>query len=167
MRISLIVAKSLNNVIGINNELPWKLSGDLKLFKKITMGHSLIMGRKTFESIGVVLPGRKSFVLTRGTENKNTENLFFFQSFSAIEEKLKELGETEVFIIGGAQIYKEFFDKAERIIMTDVHVTLDGDAYFPQFDLKQWKCIELIDAPEDAKNQHAWTRKIFVKKDNE
>ncbi len=166
MKYSIIVAKSLNNVIGVNNELPWKLSGDLKVFKKTTMGHSIIMGRKTFESIGKALPGRKNFVLTSNTELEDSENLYFCRSFEEVESKLKEFSQKNAFIIGGAQIYKDFFDKADCLYITDVHVELEGDAYFPEFNIKEWKCVEFFDAPKDAENDYPWTRKVFIKKES-
>ncbi len=165
MKYSIIVAKSLNNVIGVNNQLPWRLKGDLKQFKKTTMGHSLIMGRKTFESIGKPLKGRKSFVLTSNTELEDQENVYFCQSFDQIEKKLEELGYDHAFIIGGAQVYKDLFDKAVRLMITDVHVELEGDAHFPEFDMSNWKCTEFFDAPQDADNDHAWTRKVLIRKE--
>ena len=140
VRISFIVAKSENNVIGINNKLPWHLKDDLKNFKKLTTGHHILMGRKTFESIGKVLPGRMSLVISGSSHPNQDSVLWFYSIFRAIKEAERR-GETELFIIGGESIYRTALSLADRIYLTEVKTNINGDAYFPQLSTKNWKII--------------------------
>ncbi len=140
MRISFIVAKSENNVIGRNNELPWHLKNDLQNFKKITMGHHILMGRKTFQSIGKALPGRMSLVVS-SESRPNTENVLWFNSIFRAIKHAERNGETELFIIGGEQIFRAALSLADRIYLTEVKATVDGNVYFPQLSMKNWKKI--------------------------
>ena len=141
MSIALIVAASENNVIGVNNQLPWHLPGDLKYFKAMTLGKPVIMGRKTFESIGKPLPGRDSIVISRQT-NYAAEGINLVASLGeaiALGERLSQVNATEeVMIIGGAQIYAEALALAHRVYLTRVHAIIDGDAYFPQLEAGSW-----------------------------
>jgi dihydrofolate reductase len=131
MQVSAIVAMSKNRVIGRENQLPWRLPEDLKRFKKITMNHPIIMGRKTFESIGRVLPGRANIIISRNSH---------FQAPGAkvvgsLEDALSLCkNEKEVFIIGGAEIYKLAMSRIQRIYLTLVHQEIQGDAFFPAID---------------------------------
>lgn len=139
MKISIVVAVSENNVIGNQNKIPWRISEDLKRFKKITTGHHIIMGRKTFESIGKALPNRKNIVVTRNKKilSKEVEVVY------SLKEALitaKNAGENEAMIIGGAQIYKQALPIADRIYLTKVKMKIDGDTYFPKLN-NQWKEI--------------------------
>ncbi len=148
--IAIIVAQSDNRVIGVKNELPWHLPEDLKFFKQITLGRPIVMGRKTYESIGRPLPGRTNIVVTR-QQDWSVEGVVVASSLTqAIELAAEELPE-EVMIIGGAQIYAEALDLVDRIYLTQVHVVLEGDAHFPQFDEDQWsrKVLREVKA-EDA-----------------
>ncbi len=164
MKYSLIVAVSENNVIGKDNDMPWRLSADLKNFKEITMGHALIMGRKTFESIGSVLPGRRSCVLTSQDFISDQADLGFYHSFDEIEQTLPAHDTKEAFIIGGAQIYKEFFDKASTFYRTVVHTEIhDGDAFFPEIDLSDWTKIREEKHFKDEKNEYDYTFEVYVK----
>lgn len=140
MRISFIVAKSENNVIGRNNELPWHLKDDLQNFKKLTMGHHILMGRKTFDSIGKVLPGRMSLVIS-SEPKANAENVFWFNSIFRAIKQAERNGETELFIIGGEKIFKYALSLVDRIYLTEVKAHVEGNVYFPQLSLKNWKKV--------------------------
>jgi dihydrofolate reductase len=140
MRISLIVAKSENNVIGKNNQLPWHLKDDLQNFKKLTMGHHILMGRKTFDSIGKALPGRMSLVIS-SEPKANAEHVLWFNSIFRAIKQAERSGETELFIIGGEKIYKYALSLVDRIYLTEVRATVEGNVYFPQLSLKNWKKV--------------------------
>lgn len=153
MRISFIVAKSENNVIGKNNELPWHLKDDLQNFKKLTMGHHILMGRKTFESIGKALPGRMSMVIS-SESRANSENVFWFNSIFRAIKQAERNGETELFIIGGEKIFKYALSLADRIYLTEVKAHIEGDVYFPQLSLKNWKKISEQNFEKNADNDY-------------
>ena len=153
MKISLIVAVSRNGAIGLNNQLPWYLPEDLKYFKSVTMGKPLIMGRKTFDSIGRPLPGRANIVLTRdpqwtwaGVEVVQSVE----QALVAGEIACEAADVDEIMVIGGEQIYRMTIDLADRIYLTQVDADVEGDAFFPDIDLNNWsqtsvKLPEIID----------------------
>ena len=160
MRISLIVAKSENNVIGRNNELPWHLKDDLQNFKKLTMGHHILMGRKTFESIGKVLPGRMSLVISN-EPRANSENVFWFNSIFRAIKQAERNGETELFIIGGEKIYKYALSLIDRIYLTEVKATVDGNAFFPQLSLKNWKKVSEVNVEKNASNDYDYSVQVL------
>ncbi|HLC59961.1 MAG TPA: type 3 dihydrofolate reductase [Candidatus Nanoarchaeia archaeon] len=136
MIISLIAAIGKNNVIGINNKLPWKLSADLKRFKTITSGKPVIMGRKTFESIGKPLPNRKNIIITRD-KNYKVDGCIVVHS---PEEALNVAkGNEETMIIGGEQIFNMFLPQANRLYLTVIEKDFVGDAYFPEYRKDEWK----------------------------
>lgn len=163
MRISFIVAKSDNNVIGINNTLPWHLKDDLQNFKKITMGHHILMGRKTFESIGKPLPGRMSLVVSSST-HPNSENVLWFNSIFRAIKQAERNGETELFIIGGEKVFKSALSLVDRIYLTEVKTTLQGDAFFPQLSLKNWKKVSEQVFSKNEKNDFDFTFQILDRK---
>jgi len=134
MKISLIAAMSSNRVIGINNTLPWKLSADLKRFKQLTMGHCLIMGRKTFESIGRPLPRRTTIVITHQTEF-NPPGVKVVHS---IEEAIQASTGDEVFIAGGGDLFNQTMSLADKMYLTVIQKDFEGDAFFPAFDASNW-----------------------------
>lgn len=160
MRISFIVAKAENNVIGIKNKLPWHLKDNLQQFKKITMGHHILMGRKTFESIGKALPGRMSFVISNDPK-ANSENVFWFTSIFRAIKQAERNGETELFIIGGEKIFKAALSLVDRIYLTEVHGDIKGDVFFPQLSLKNWKKISEQRFEKNADNDHAFTFQVL------
>ncbi len=160
MRISLIVAKSENNVIGRNNELPWHLKDDLQNFKKLTMGHHILMGRKTFESIGKVLPGRMSLVISN-EPRANSENVFWFNSIFRAIKQAERNGETELFIIGGEKIYKYALSLIDRIYLTEVRATVEGNAFFPQLSLKNWKKVSEVNVEKNASNDYDYSVQVL------
>lgn len=151
MIISLIVAASANNVIGVNNQLPWHLPNDLKYFKNLTWAMPVIMGRRTFESMGKALNGRINIVITSQKdvvfENAVTVNSFKDALFVAQDGDYKE-----VFVIGGGQIFNEVLPKADKIYLTRVHTSIEGDVFFPQLD-KHWKLAWNDDHSKDEKHQ--------------
>jgi len=136
MTVSLIVAYSTNRTIGRDNTLPWRLPGDLAHFKRTTMGCPVIMGRKTWESLGRPLPGRRNIVITRQTGYQAT-GAEIATSLAQALEMTRDL--TEVFVIGGAQIYAESLSVASRIVATEVHAQIPGDAFFPELDSNTWQ----------------------------
>jgi dihydrofolate reductase len=159
MIVSCIAAVAENGVIGRDNELPWRLSADLKRFKKLTMGHHLIMGRKTYESIGGPLPGRTSIVITRNRDYQAAPGVLLAHSF---EEALRRAeGEEEVFVIGGASVYREGVARADRLYLTRVHADVSGDTLFPAVDLAAWKIVREDFREADSKNLHAQTFRIY------
>ncbi len=161
MPISIIVAASQNNVIGKDNQLIWRLSADLKRFKALTTGHHIIMGRKTFDSIGKPLPNRTSIIITR-QEDYKAEGCIVVNS---LEEALTKVpADQEAFIIGGGTIYKEAIDKADKLYLTMVHGKFDGDTFFPKLDSKVWESLKREDHMPDEKNEHAYSFIDYVKK---
>ena len=148
MLISLIVAMASNRVIGNQGEIPWKIPGEQKMFKEITMGHTMIMGRKTYEAIGRALPGRTNIVVTRQTAYQAPGCEVVHDLKSALESCPPDEG--EVFIIGGGQIYEETIAAADRIYLTVLPRDVPGDTYFPEFSESDFKVIksDFIDAVE-------------------
>lgn len=140
--LSLIVAKASNHVIGINNTLPWHLPDDLKRFRALTMGHHIIMGRKTYESLGRLLPGRTTVIVTRNKTYKAEGALIAHDLQAAL---VLASGDAEPFIIGGAELYKEGIQLANKLYITEVHADYVGDAFFETIDLAQWQLAEKKD----------------------
>lgn len=138
--ISMIVARSRNHVIGRDNQMPWKISADLQFFKRVTMGHPVIMGRKTWESIGRPLPGRRNIIVSRNADYQATGG----ELVGSLDEALKSLSEFErVFVIGGEQLFKQAFDKADRLYITEIDLDIDdGDTFFEVPNASNWKEVE-------------------------
>lgn len=139
MRLSLIVAMSENRVIGRNNRLPWHLPADLKRFKQLTTGHAVIMGRKTFESIGKPLPNRRNIVITRD-RNFRADGAEVAHGFDEAIAMAK--ADSEVFIAGGAEVFREAASGADRMYITLVHAHIEGDVFFPDVDWSEWTLVE-------------------------
>jgi dihydrofolate reductase len=156
MLISIIVAMGRNRAIGYKNMLPWRLPADLQRFKQLTMGHHLLMGRKTYESIGRPLPGRTSIIITRQPAFQ-AEGCFVVHSLEEAIALAQTHGEQETFIIGGAEIYKQALPLADRLYLTLVEAEPEADAFFPAFDEAQWQKVEEQFVAADEKNQHATT----------
>jgi dihydrofolate reductase len=144
--ISMIVARSRNHVIGRDNQMPWKISADLQFFKKVTMGHPVIMGRKTWESIGRPLPGRRNIVVSR---NPNLQ-LTGAEVVSSLDAALNNLSEfSRVFVIGGEQLFTQAFPKADRLYITEIDIDVDGgDTFFEVPNPEQWNEVERTPASE-------------------
>ena len=161
MRLSIIAAMSANRVIGSNNDLPWRLPADWKRFKSLTMGHHLIMGRKTFESIGQPLPGRTTIVITRQTGFAPARVLVAH----SIDQALQLVaGDNEVFVFGGAQIYQQMLPRADRLYLTSIHEEFEGDTNFPEFEESDWLLISEETQEPDEKNPYPYSFLIYEKK---
>ena len=161
MKISLIVAMANHRVIGKGNALPWHLPADLRHFKATTMGHPIIMGRKTHESIGRPLPGRTNIVVTHKRDFR-AEGCVVVHS---LHEALQAAGEAdEVFIMGGASLYEQALPLADRIYLTRIDADIDGDTYFPEIDWTEWQEIERQAFQPDAKNPHAYSFLIIERR---
>ncbi|GHF30752.1 dihydrofolate reductase [Kordiimonas sediminis] len=135
MALSLIVAMDKNRVIGKENDLPWHLPEDLKYFKKVTMGAAIIMGRKTYDSIGRPLPGRENIVITRQA-NWKADGVTVFHALSDARD---HVGQADAFIIGGAEIYNHALQYVDKMYITEVDIAVEGDAYFPIVDWPEWQ----------------------------
>ncbi|MFZ9982457.1 MAG: dihydrofolate reductase [Cyclobacteriaceae bacterium] len=162
MKISLIAALDKNRVIGKNNDLPWRLPDDMKYFMQTTMGHPVIMGRKNFDSIPPKyrpLPGRMNIVLTR--QNNFTSNGIYVSHDA--EQALKQAASenpSEIFIIGGAEIYRLFIGMADSLYLTEIDASIEGDTFFPAINLTDWKETKRIHHPSD--NRHAFSFDFVV-----
>ncbi|MEW6716331.1 MAG: dihydrofolate reductase [Chloroflexota bacterium] len=161
--VSILVAMSENRGIGVNNRLPWRLPADMKRFRRLTMGHHLIMGRKTFESIGKPLPGRQMIVITRNTRYR-PNGCQIAHSLDQALALAENRGETEVFIIGGADMFSQALEVAERIYLTRVHAFVDADIFFPKFDEDNWVVRASEYHPADEHNEYAFTSQVLDRK---
>ena len=155
MIITIIVAVAKNNVIGKNNRLLWKLSDDLKHFKKVTMGHYIIMGRKTFESIGKPLSGRINIVITRN-QNREIEGVIKKGSVKEAIDFAENQSQNEIFIIGGAEIYHQTISLADKIYYTRVDTEFEGDVFFPGINWDEWYINSKTDYPKTHKNDYSF-----------
>jgi dihydrofolate reductase len=163
MIVSLIVAMDEKGGISQKGQLPWRLPAELKLFKQTTMGHHLLMGRKTFESVGKPLPGRTTIVITR-QEDYQAEDCLIAHSLEAGLAIAQSRGESEIFICGGGKIYALALSQVDRIYLTVVHTVASTDMIFPIYDPTSWHEIAQIHHPADVKNPFAFTRKVLEKK---
>ena len=158
MRLSFIVAMTRKGVIGSAGKLPWRLSSDLKRFKALTMGHHLIMGRKTFDSLGRVLPGRTTVVMTRQASDPPKGVLVA----PSLDEAIRQAaGDDEVYVIGGGEIFGQALNLVGRMYVTWVEATVEGDTCFPAFDWSQWREISSEHHSADAKNEYDTTFCVY------
>ena len=164
MRLSIIAAMSQNRVIGRDTRLPWHLPADWAHFKKLTMGHCLLMGRKTLESIGRPLPGRTMVVVTRQRDYAPPGAPPGVRVAHSLEEALAMTAGDEVFIAGGAEIYRQTLPRVKRLYLTLVQATLEGDAYFPEFDEADWQLASQENYPADAKNPYPYGFLVYERK---
>ena len=157
MKLSLIAALSNNNVIGRDNQVPWRLSTDLKRFKALTMGHHLIMGRKTYDSVGTPLPGRINVVITRQS-GYAPQGVVVVHSLEEAVDFAQKAGETIAFIAGGAEIYRQSLHRAHRMDLTRVHAEVEGDTVFPDFDdVSEWQLTDSEHFEADARNEYPFS----------
>lgn len=157
--LSAIVAMAENRIIGKDNKLPWHLPADLKHFKTITTGHPILMGRKTYESIGRPLPNRTNIIMTRDASYQAAGCIVV----TSIEDALKQAAAHdagEIFVIGGAEIYKQLMPHIQRIYLTIVHQPFDGDVYFPELDMKKWE--KVVDEKHAADEQNAYAYEFIT-----
>jgi len=162
--VSLIAAMDKKRGIGFDNQLPWRLSADLKKFRELTMGHHIVVGRKTFASIGKPLPGRQMIIVTRD-RGFRADGCFVFHSPEEAIQFAEARGESEVFICGGAEIYEQSIARADRLYLTLVDAEVTADTFFPAFDEGDWQERECAFHPADEKNQFPFTFKLLVRKD--
>lgn len=160
-KINLIVAMTEEGIIGRGNDLPWHIPEDLKHFKKTTLSNIILMGRKTFESIGKPLPGRKNFILTSDPEKipqqvRDQENIFIFPSFTDAAGAASSMAE-ELYIIGGASVYRDTIKYADRLYVSKVKMNYPGDVYFPEYDKSEW----VLEGDEDYQD---FTLEIYERK---
>ena len=167
MNLSLICAMAENRVIGRNNSLPWHLSEDLKYFKRTTMGHCIIMGRKTWESIGRPLPGRTSIVIT-SDENYDAPGAKVVHSMEAAIKKAESIafidGSEEAFVIGGAALYAAALPHAQQFHLTRVHAAVEGDTYLTEFDEDEWQETHREDFQSDESNPYSYSICLLERK---
>lgn len=169
--IVIIVAKNKNRVIGKNGQLPWTIKSDLRFYKDITTGHQILLGRKTFESIGKALPGRTNIVLTKNILNLSNSHIFDpgIEIRTSLESALKEFSSKGiVFVSGGQQIYEESIKYASKIISTNIQNNNKGDSYFPKIDRKEWKINKKIEnfwqTPEEFITEPNYTITEWIRK---
>ena len=158
--LSLIVAMDENRLIGSNNGLPWHLPADLAFFKRTTIGKPIVMGRKTFESIGRPLPGRRNIVITRNS-SFSAEGCDLVDSIDTAMSLVSD--EEEIMVIGGASLYQQTIAYAQQLYITLIHDNFAGDTWFPEFDLQQWKQENREEFDADHSNSHAYSFIRFVK----
>lgn len=152
---SIIVAKGNNNVIGKDNDLVWHMPADLKHFKNTTFGHYIIMGRKTFEALKKPLPGRTTIVITRNN-NYQAEGCIVVHNIEEAFKIGKDNNQEEVFILGGAEIYRLSMDMADKIYLTEIKASFEGDAFFPEIDYSTWKETKRQEYEPDEKNPYPY-----------
>lgn len=161
--LSIIAAISENNVIGKDNKLLWHLPEDMKRFKTLTTGHTIIMGRKTFESLGRILPDRKHIVLTRDMSyNIDSDWVKVIHNIDELEEYIND--KEENFVIGGALIYNQLMSKAQKMYITKIHKSYEGDSYFPKISEEEWKIVEEKQGIKDEKNNLDYEFVTYVRK---
>ncbi|MDN4164962.1 dihydrofolate reductase [Cytophagales bacterium LB-30] len=166
MIISLIAAHTQNRVIGRNNDLPWRLPDDMKYFMETTQGHFVVMGRKNYESIPPKfrpLPNRTNLVLTH-QKGYQAEGCTVLHSLEECMALAKKSGEKELFIIGGAEIYKQSLPSAQRLYLTEIQTELEGDTHFPSFSPSEWKEISRQHHPADARHAYAFDFVVYERK---
>lgn len=162
MILSLVVAAAENNAIGKDNQLLWNLPNDMKFFKNVTWGLPVIMGRKTYESLGKPLTGRTNIVITH-QKDWHPEGVVVVNSLDAAIAAAAETDAKEASIIGGGEIYKQSMNIADRIFITRVHTIIEGDTYFPVIDEKNWKLVSNRDFSADEKHAYAYSFQVWEK----
>lgn len=161
--LSIIVAKAKNNIIGKDNQLIWHLPEDLKRFKKLTTGHTIIMGRKTFESLGRILPNRKHVILCNDAEmNVQDERVEILEDISMLNKYINS--DEENFIIGGATIYKLLMPYANKMYITEIDKEFDGDVSFPEINMEEWKIEHVEEGPSDEENDFTYQYVTYVRR---
>lgn len=161
MTITMIAAMAEDRVIGVDNGMPWHLPAEMAHFRRSTTGKTIVMGRKTFESFGGPLKNRRNVVLTRSADYRPDGA----ETMHTVEEALAELGsEEELMIIGGAQVYAQFLPFADKLLLTEVHAAVEGDARFPAFDAAEWEAVSREFHAKDEKNAYDFTIITYIRK---
>jgi dihydrofolate reductase len=166
MILSQVVAAADNNAIGKNNQLLWSLPNDMKFFKNTTWGMPVIMGRKTFESLGKPLAGRTNIIITR-KHNWQPEGVFVANDIREAMATAAKTDAKEAFIIGGGEIYKQTMPLTQRLYLTRVHTTIEGDTFFPEFNKADWELLSQLDFTADAKHAYDYSFQVWQRKENE
>nr|CAL17791.1 dihydrofolate reductase [Alcanivorax borkumensis SK2] len=167
IRLSMMVAKATNNVIGRNNKLPWYLPNDLKYFKQVTFGKPVIMGRKTWESLKGPLPGRTNIVITRqpAYQAEGAKVVATVDDAITMAENVAFIeGQEEAVIMGGAEIYALALAQTQRLYLTEVHAEVDGDTFFPEYDKGEWEEIAREDFPAEGPNPYDYSFVVYERK---
>jgi dihydrofolate reductase len=165
MRISIIAAVAENGVIGRDGRLPWHLSDDLRRFKQLTMRHTIVMGRRTWESVGRPLAGRRMIVVSRRADYQTkAASVLLASSLGDALKTAESSGDTEVFIMGGAELYREAIPRAERLYLTRVHAEVDGDTHFPNIDISGWRQLESTHHPAGERNDFPCSFEVYERK---
>lgn len=159
-----MAAKAQNNVIGKDNDLIWHLPNDLKFFKRTTKGHTLIMGRKTFESLGNPLPHRDSWIVTRNNDY-SSDGITTYQSIESAMEAGEQKGLETIFILGGGEIYRQSMSIADKLIITEVHENFEGDTVFPEIDPNIWEEVSREEHKADEKNIYDFAFVEYLRRD--
>jgi dihydrofolate reductase len=160
LSISYIVAMDIQQAIGLGNDLPWRLPADLAYFKKTTMDHTILMGRKTYESIGKPLPNRINVILTQNKDYQ-AEGCLVIHS---VEEAVEQFKNEEIFVIGGAEVFQLFMPAVDRLYITLIEHEFEADTYFPEFDIDDWILVSSVDGIKDAKNPYDYSFLIYTKR---
>ena len=167
MKKSIIVAMASNKVIGSHNKLPWHMPADMRYFKEKTKGHPVIMGRKTFESMGSKpLVDRTNIILTRKKVGDSPDGCHLACELKEAFQKAAETGAKEVFVIGGSQIYAKAFPMVDTLYITEIHAEIKGDIYFPDFDMSAWEEVSRDEHKADAKNPYAYAFVKYTRKNH-
>jgi dihydrofolate reductase len=161
VKLSILVALSESGIIGCEGQLPWRLPDELKYVKRTTMGHTLLMGRKTYESIGRPLPGRTSIVLSRDPDYAPDPNVLVRASLEQGLELARQRGESEAFVFGGETVYAAALPAADRLYLTRVHCDVEGDARFPVFDMEEWKLVSEEHHERDDRHAYSFTFQVL------
>lgn len=160
--ISLLLAMDANRLIGRENQLPWHLPKDLAYFKRMTMNHKIVMGRKTFDSIGRPLPGRENIILTRDKQFSRNDCLIIHSMDELLE--LSKQSDEEIFVIGGSEIFKEILPHSDRLYITHIYHEFEGDTYFPETDDEDWEVISREVGETDDKNPYHFEFVVYDRK---
>ena len=164
MMLSQVVAAAENNAIGKNNELLWRLPNDSKFFKNTTWGMPVIMGRKTFESLGKPLAGRTNIIITR-QKDWQPEGAFVVHDIKEAMAAAAKTDAKEAFIIGGGEIYRQTLPVTQRVYLTRVHATIDGDAFFPEMNITDWELLSQLDFTADEKHAYDYSFQVWQRKE--
>ncbi|UJF34429.1 dihydrofolate reductase [Paenibacillus hexagrammi] len=160
MSLSFIFAMDRNGAIGKDNKLPWHLPADLQFFKRVTMGHTILMGRKTYESIGKPLPGRKNVILTQNREFQ-AEGCAIVHTVQEVKEQWKD---EDLYVIGGAEIFRLLLADADRMYITYINHEFEADSYFTEFDLSEWSLVSEEQGERNEKNPYEYYFRIYERK---
>jgi dihydrofolate reductase len=157
MTVTLIAAVAENGVIGVNNKLPWRLPAEMKYFTQNTLGKPVLMGRKTFESLPKPLQGRTNIILSRTLEEAPEG----CELVRTIEEAVEKFGQEELMVMGGEELYTQMLDIADRMLITEIDQSFDGDSYFPDFDRREWELVSRIPGVQDPNNVWPFTFCVY------